>query len=136
MSSRRKISWILIVFGVFSAILYGYRTVAGGPGDSFDFIIFAIFPLGYGLFLAIHKPHRLTPALEKTILTLASEQNNLLTAADVALHTTLSMEQSGEALDELRKKGYVNLKVAENGALVYEFQAFLSMEAKLNAERV
>ncbi|MBB3127763.1 hypothetical protein FHS19_002417 [Paenibacillus rhizosphaerae] len=141
MSSRRKISWILTLFGLLCGVLYVNQAVRGGTDDWFGFLVFAVLPLGIGLILRTKtKKERagmeITPEMEKSILHLAAEQENLLTAADVALHTTLSMEQAGDALEAMRRKGQVHLRVADNGALVYEFQDVLSMEAKLNAERV
>lgn len=141
MGSRRKISWILTLFGLFCGILYVNLAVRGGTKDWFGFLVFAVLPLGIGLILRTKTKKarawmEITPEMEKSILHLAAEQENLLTAADVALNTTLSMEQAGEALEAMRRKGQVHLRVADNGALVYEFQAVLSMEAKLNAERV
>ncbi|MCJ8014276.1 hypothetical protein MUG84_21415 [Paenibacillus sp. KQZ6P-2] len=136
MESRRMISKILIGFGVLSILLYGIGAFKYGMWDFFGLLLFAVLPIGYGIMLDLSYRKKAYDHMEKEILRLAAEQQNLLTAADVALNTPLNMEQSGETLEEMRRKGFLQLKVADNGAFVYEVQAFLSTEEKLSAERV
>ncbi|WP_136606072.1 hypothetical protein [Paenibacillus dokdonensis] len=136
MDSKQVISRILIGFGMLSILLYGYGAVMYGMWDFVGYLLFAILPLGYGWTLDKHNRKKVHENMEKQILKLAARKQNLLTAADVALYTPLNMEQSGDALEDLRRKGFLHLKVAENGAFVYEFQSFLSVEEKLSAERV
>ncbi|MWV42071.1 hypothetical protein GRF59_00375 [Paenibacillus sp. HJL G12] len=136
MNSKLLISRILIGFGALSILLYGYGAIMYGMRDFFGLLLFAVLPVGYGVILG--KRYRKTAHvhMEKQILRLAAKQHNLLTAADVALYTSLNIEESGNALEDLRRKGFLGLKVADNGAFVYEFQSYLSTEEKLSAERI
>lgn len=136
MESRQIIPKILIGLGVLILLLYGYIAVVYGTWDFIGLLLFAVLPAAYGIVL--EKGYRRTAYehMEKQILRLAANHHNLLTVADVALYTPLNMEQSNEALEQLRRRGFLQLKVADNGAFVYEFQSFLSVEEKMNAERV
>lgn len=136
MNSRRLLPKTLVGCGAVGTLLYGYAALKYGVWDLFGILLFAVLPATYGFMLDKRDRKRASAHMEKEILKLAASRKNLLTAADVALSTSLNMEQSSEVLEDLRRKGYLRLKVADNGAFVYEFQSFLSMEEKLSAERV
>ncbi|MED5018354.1 hypothetical protein P9847_13675 [Paenibacillus chibensis] len=136
MNSRRLLAKTLVGSGAVGALLYGYAALKYGVWDLLGILLFSVLPATYGFMLNKRDRKRASAHMEKEILKLAANRKNLLTTADVALCTSLNMEQSSEVLEDLRRKGYLRLKVADNGAFVYEFQSFLSMEEKLSAERV
>ncbi|MEF3352677.1 ArsR family transcriptional regulator [Paenibacillus sp. GYB006] len=74
--------------------------------------------------------------MEKQLLMLAMEQDQLLTISEIVLYTEMDQKTAEQVLEELRKKGLVKIKVADNGVWVYEFEPLLTKEQKLSAERV
>ncbi|MBN2737516.1 MAG: hypothetical protein JXR70_11085 [Spirochaetales bacterium] len=62
--------------------------------------------------------------IEKSILKVASNNKGRLTVLELANETDLSIEEAKSALDQMAAKGYVELKVSENGLILYEFPDF------------
>ncbi|MDF2960110.1 MAG: hypothetical protein K0S39_1845 [Paenibacillus sp.] len=58
---------------------------------------------------------------EKEILNLAHTKGGILSVAEVAMNTRLSMEEAELVLDSFVKRNFVEIKVADSGAVFYEF---------------
>jgi hypothetical protein len=46
------------------------------------------------------------------------------------------LEEAGDILEQLRKKGYAKLRVAENGSYVYQIDGLLTPQQKRDSERL
>lgn len=73
---------------------------------------------------------------EAAILRLARRLGGRLTVAEVALGTGLTLRASEAMLNELARKGYVELHVAPSGVLVYSCEALADAPDKHRAEGV
>ena len=71
--------------------------------------------------------------MEKKILRLASRKNGRITAYELAMNSSLSVEKAKEHLDQMYAKGIMELKVADEGVIVYELRDVLSPASKMNA---
>jgi hypothetical protein len=107
------------------------------------FVLSGLLPLGasaYLLWRLIRRGHQ--PRLwryrtrEAAILKLARRLGGRLTVADVALGTGLTLRASEAALNELARKGYVELQVAPSGVLVYSCDALADAPDKNHAEGI
>jgi hypothetical protein len=58
---------------------------------------------------------------EKIVLRLAQRRQGVLTVAEVAANSTLSVEQAKATLDQLNLKGFNEMDVSDAGILVYKF---------------
>lgn len=65
---------------------------------------------------------------ERSVLRIAQARGGLVTPAQVALDTKLSLEDSGLLLESMAKRGHASMEVREDGRLVYRFSEFLLME--------
>ncbi|MCS7463368.1 hypothetical protein N0M98_25005 [Paenibacillus doosanensis] len=74
--------------------------------------------------------------MERTVLKIAVQNEGYVTAVDIAMTTNLTLDEAGELLDQLKRKGYATLRVAENGSFVYHFDSILNQKQKKEAERV
>ena len=57
----------------------------------------------------------------KEILKLAQAKGGTATVSEIALGTSLSLEEAEEILQYFVSKGYANMRLNDNGAIVYEF---------------
>jgi xanthosine utilization system XapX-like protein len=64
---------------------------------------------------------RQTTSLERSVLQLAKAHHGVLTVTDVATHTTLSLEEAEQILNQLHLDGFATIDVSDNGALLYHF---------------
>lgn len=136
MGGAKTISRLLIGLGIFNVIMYAVGALAYGIYSGSGWFIFALCPLAGGLLLARQSRAREEQGLEKRLLALAARHDHYITAAEVALETDLSLEEAGQALERMRKKGHMALKVADNGVYVYECLPLLSLDEKRDAERI
>jgi len=74
--------------------------------------------------------------MERAVLKLAAQNEGYVTAVDIAMTTNLSLDEARELLDQLHKKSYAALRVAENGSFVYYFDGFLNQKQRKEAEKV
>ncbi len=66
--------------------------------------------------------------LETTILKLARQHKGRLTPVELAVNSSLSLEESQEALEEIVRRGYAEIAVADTGSIIYEFPGFLRFD--------
>ena len=62
---------------------------------------------------------------EKEILLIARDEGGRVTPSIIAVRSSLSIEESERALEDLVKRGYASLEVNPNGRLEYVFSEFL-----------
>lgn len=117
-------------------MLYIYSFVIDYAFFDFGFFLFGILPLGLGLYEQSRRNKVKSIRVEKELFKLAMEHDRLLTISEIILYSELDQHTAEQALDELRRRGLVKIKVAENGIWVYEFEPLLSKEQKILAERV
>jgi hypothetical protein len=67
---------------------------------------------------------------EKEVLKVAAGHGGNVTVLQIANETSLSIEEARTALDNMAKRGYVQLLVDENGILRYEFPEFSNIKKK------
>ncbi len=67
--------------------------------------------------------------VETTILKLARQYKGRLTPVELAVNSSLSLEEAENALEEIVRKGYANMTVADTGNIIYEFPGFLQFDA-------
>jgi hypothetical protein len=72
-------------------------------------------------------------AREDCILDLAQREHGRITVAEVASHCNLTVAEAKAALDRLVLQKVAEMRVAENGVLVYVFDGFLSDAEKARA---
>jgi hypothetical protein len=115
---------IVLIAGVSIQCLEGtskYSTVT----DVLLTILLGILPLGYGVWLYRRVRQAVTRRTvddsEKIVLRLAQRRQGVLTVAEVAANSTLSVEQAKETLDQLNLKGFNEMDVSDAGILVYKF---------------
>lgn len=103
-------------------------------------IITGIIPLVVGVlfFLNTRKKNRmqLNDQLENIILKLAKANNGKLTAGEVAMNSSLSVEQAKKYLDNLCIKGEVDLFISDSGISVYKFKIIIPEDEKNGAEKL
>lgn len=73
---------------------------------------------------------------EKIVLRVAARNQGFVTPMEVVLESNLSLEEAGDILEKLRKKGYASLRVADNGTYVYELNGLLTPQQKRDSERL
>jgi hypothetical protein len=73
---------------------------------------------------------------EQAILALADSNDGRLTVAEVAAHCHLGLAVSKKSLDRLVVDRVADVRVADNGTLVYVFPGFLSDAEKRAAEEI
>lgn len=73
---------------------------------------------------------------EKIVLRVAARNQGFVTPMEVVLESDLSLEEAGDILEQLRKKGYAKLRVAENGSYVYQIDGLLTPQQKRDSERL
>jgi len=77
------------------------------------------------------RPRQKANEDEQAILKTASNNNGIVTPAQVVLSSTsLSMEQAEKKLQEMVKKGYASMEVNEKGTIEYHFTEFMGQERK------
>jgi predicted transcriptional regulator len=73
---------------------------------------------------------------EKIVLRVAARNQGFVTPMEVVLESNLSLEEAGDILENLHKKGYASLRVADNGTYVYELNGLLTPQQKRDSERL
>jgi hypothetical protein len=73
---------------------------------------------------------------EAAILKLARRLGGRLTVADVALGTSLTLQESEAVLNDLVRKGYAELQVSPSGVLVYHGISLADVPDKNRAEGI
>ncbi|HOJ98833.1 MAG TPA: TM2 domain-containing protein [Termitinemataceae bacterium] len=68
-------------------------------------------------------------SLERVILRVAKANKGLATASEVALEADIPLEEAKAALEKLVDKGFAELRVKNNGTLVYAFPDLMDSKA-------
>ncbi|MEK3721607.1 hypothetical protein [Paenibacillus sp. FSL H8-0034] len=76
------------------------------------------------------NPLAIRRELEKNLLKLAYTNKGVLTVVDVSLHTDLTLEAAQEALEYMVKHSHANIKIAQNGTVLYQFRGILTEREK------
>lgn len=74
-------------------------------------------------------PEDPTKTLETTILKLARKFQGKLTPVELAANSSLSLEEADKALEDIVRKGYADMKVTDEGNILYEFPGFLHFDS-------
>lgn len=141
--SRIKSSIVLLLVGVVLLVLGSCwlifagiaLTGSGNPewefgfAHTFFFGMLAVFfgapgiMLLYVTLIRLYRGQRTTPPpLEQRVLDAARERNNLITAAEVAELTGLSLEEARHYLETQAQQGRARLQQGTEGAAVYSFE--------------
>lgn len=72
--------------------------------------------------------------LEDTILRLARKFQGNLTPLELAANSSLSLDEADKALENFVRKGYANMKVTDEGTIIYEFPGFLQFDSSNSRE--
>ncbi len=67
--------------------------------------------------------------LERTVLKLARKFRGQLTPLELAANSQLSLDDADSALENFVRKGYANMKVTDEGNIIYEFPGFLQFDS-------
>ncbi|AEJ19311.1 TM2 domain-containing protein [Gracilinema caldarium] len=70
-------------------------------------------------------------SIERTILRLAKQNKGVVTASELALEGSISIDEAKKALEKLVDQGYAELRVRKTGTLVYTFPEFMDSDAPL-----
>lgn len=68
-------------------------------------------------------------SLERTVLKLARKFHGQLTPLELAANSHLSLDDADSTLENFVRKGYANMKVTDEGNIIYEFPGFLQFDA-------
>jgi len=93
--------------------------LAIGVGVGLLALAFRSQPAGTALAQDSPEPDR--PDREREILALVQARGGEVTAFDVGLHTSLSLHEAREILDQLTTGGFCQRRVAPDGAMTYRF---------------
>jgi hypothetical protein len=104
-----------------------------------SFLLFSAAPIGAGVWL-LRRPGEQALTLdaanrawESELLRLAARRDGSLSVAEVVAHADLDAAQTEQRLDEMCKRGLCELRVTEEGVVVYRFSAAPSAEHKRSA---
>lgn len=67
--------------------------------------------------------------MERAVLHIAQRQRGVVTAADVALHTSLTTQEGQQLLEALAKQGAAQLEIGPQGELLFMFPSFARDDA-------
>ncbi len=141
-----------IAKGALAVMLYGSSTlVVSGVLFYFSwklglaalFVLSGLLPLAASMYLLWRLMRRGRPvrrwryrAREMAIIQLAQRLDGRLTVADVVVGTGLTLQEAEATLNELVRKGYVDLHISPSGVLVYDCFPLSGASDKEPAERV
>lgn len=107
-----------------------------------SFVLFSAAPVGAGVWL-LRRPREKQLALqaanqawESELLRLAARRDGSLSVAEVVAHADLGPVEAEQRLDQLCKRGLCELRVTEDGVVVYRFGATPSAQQKQLAQGV
>lgn len=147
----------LVIFGIIEIFVYRnsyeYHMVTSPKFTILVFFLVVVAPLYSGIMILTdfklfayiksktdfnpsnRKPSKKDPSavrreLEKNLLKLAYTNKGVLTVVDVSLHTDLTLEAAQEALEYMVKHSHANIKIAQNGTVLYHFRGILTDQEK------
>lgn len=108
--------------------------------DLIFMIVFGFVPAGIGGWLIVRcvmrSKKRKRDLFENQVLKLVHELGGRMTAAELAMSTSLSLTEAANLLEQYRKRGIVTVKIAENGTFVFHFEGIVTEKQKRHAEGV
>ncbi|WP_019121499.1 phage holin family protein [Brevibacillus massiliensis] len=138
--------WTMLVIGIVLC-LFGLLLLIGALASDSDFtqfgelvslLVLAILPLVLGIWLCItarkRTKRRKADELENRILQLAQQLGGSLTAAELAMHTSVSFSEAQRILDAFVKMKIAFIKISDNGTMIYEFEGLISQVDKQRAQ--
>ena len=89
-------------------------------------LLLGVLPIVWGLWLWRRVRRRVadrrTEGLENTVLRLAVQHHGVLTAMDVVVNSSLSVDHAKSILDQLNLKGLNDIHVSDSGIMTYTFR--------------
>lgn len=141
---RQVGGFVAVAVGIFMGV--GVLLNLGGPHGAgallLSFLLFGAVPLGAGLWLlrsrgaSLRALQSANQAWESELLRLAARRDGSLSVAEVVAHADLDAAQAEKHLDDMCKRGLCELRVTEEGVVVYRFAQAPSAEHKRRAEGV
>ncbi|MEQ7051428.1 hypothetical protein ABN764_12320 [Paenibacillaceae sp. P-4] len=106
-------------------------------------LLIALFVVGY-VIVQMSKSQKAAQDLaeehmkqkEKIALRLAAELGGYITAAEIAVHSEMTLDEAAQILDRLKSQGVCTLRIADNGTYVYQFESLLNDRQKRQSERI
>ncbi|MGJ9458727.1 hypothetical protein [Oceanobacillus sp. CF4.6] len=145
---------LIFILGIFIAI-FGFIMISGiligiasndysfGEtifGDIIGGIILGVLPLLFGIFLCVKMKKKTKKTeenkLENEILKLAIHFNSKLTTSELAAHTTLSLTDAKQKLEEYVHLGVAERNISDSGIFVYVFTNIISENEKDEAKNL
>ena len=80
------------------------------------------------------QPVHRKESVEKTILKAAKTHGGMITPGIVAIDGDITIDKARDALETLAKKGYAEMRIKENGVIIYCFPEFLDETRKAGFE--
>jgi hypothetical protein len=112
----------LTLFGVVSS-----ATMVGGMQLFLGSMILFAPPLAVGIYMIKSSVKKIriiqTDEKENLVLNLASKNRGILTQANLAKSTKLTLSESGLILNEMTTKGIAQVEVNDNGVIEYHFNS-------------
>jgi hypothetical protein len=135
---------LLVAVGAFMGL--GVLLNLGGPHGAaallLAFVVFGLAPAAAGVWL-LRGPVTEAAALlaaqrawDSELLRLAARRDGSLSVAEVVAHADLDPKEAEQRLDELSRRGLCELRVTEEGVVVYRFLAAPSTTHKQLAQGV
>ncbi|TAD99926.1 MAG: hypothetical protein EAZ97_07460 [Bacteroidetes bacterium] len=134
-------SYLVIGVGVFMGIAVGSQftnetDILGFLG--LEGICVGIAGLGVMGVWSVKKSaaKRIQTLNEKMILKLAAQTGGVVTPAEVAVATSLSLTDSQKILENLQSGGFLDMKITPKGDILYQVRGLLNDRDRNNAEDV
>ncbi|MDR2096818.1 MAG: TM2 domain-containing protein [Treponema sp.] len=70
-------------------------------------------------------------SIERSILKVAKEKKGVITPAEVALSSNISIDEAKKELDTMLSKGYVEMRVRKSGTIVYTIPEMMDGDSEL-----
>ncbi len=135
-------NYLKLIFGilltVFGLLMTGGTLVGISEGESTiaqDFgpwLILGFVPLIVGIGLNIsfikHKKQNKKQLIENQMLKYAKNHNGSITAAELAMETSLNFKEAEKVLEDFAKQGIASRKISESGIFVYQFPMISDIE--------
>ena len=141
---RQVGGYLAVAVGIFMGV--GLLLNMGGPASAavmvLSFLLFSAAPI-YGGVRLLRNPGERARALqaanqawESELLRLAARRDGSLSVAEVVAHADLDAVQAEARLDEMCKRGLCEIRVTEQGVVIYRFAALPSAADKRSAQGV
>ncbi|MBG9791173.1 hypothetical protein ABD76_00970 [Paenibacillus dendritiformis] len=132
-----------IVVGLFGLVMMaGYlaseEQQSSGENDFALLALLSLLPIAAGCWLCYmswkRKRKRKLAELENAALSIAARKGGRLTAAELAMDARIDVQKARALLEHFVKEKAAILKIADNGAYVYEFDGLLDEREKADAQ--